>query len=106
MERFHQLQSHFKPKTSNGKIVEVKVQRDILGLLLAKSQEINATVQMEECLKYPLCPVELSIAHGDGRKRKSNKSVLLPYILQPESTPEPIPDSVKVYTVEPLGHAL
>ena len=57
MERFQQLQPG-----------EVKVQRDNLGLLLAGSQEINATIQIEECLKYPLCPVELSIAHGDGRK--------------------------------------
>ena len=66
-------------------------------MLLTKSKEINATVQMEECLEYPLCPVAFSIVHGDVRKRKSNKSVLLPYTLQPESTPEPIPDSVKVY---------
>ena len=55
---------------------------------------------MGECLKYLLSTVELSIAHGDGRKRKSNKSVLLPYILQPELTPEPIPDSLKVYMLD------
>ena len=32
---------------------------------MAKLQELNATIQMEECLKYSLCAVELSIAHGE-----------------------------------------
>ena len=29
-------------KNKDGKILEVAVQRDVLGLLLAKSQEVNA----------------------------------------------------------------
>ena len=31
-------------KNKDGKILEVAVQRDVLGLLLAKSQEVNAPV--------------------------------------------------------------
>ena len=88
-----------KANTSKGKTIEVKVQRDILGFLLAKSQELSATIQMEECLKYPLCAVELSIAHGDGRKRKTNKSALLPYIPPPETTPSSNLKAEKVYTI-------
>ena len=72
-----------KATTTKGKTIEVKVQRDIIGFLLIKSQELNATIQIEECLKYPLCAVELSIAHGDGKKRKTNKSALLTYVLPP-----------------------
>ena len=89
-----------KAKTSKGKTIEVKVQRDILGFLLAKSQELSATIQMEECLKYPLCAVELSIAHGDGRKRKTNKSALLPYIPPPETTSSSNIEAEKVYILD------
>ena len=43
-----------KATTTKGKTIEVKVQGDIIGFLLIKSQELNATIQIEECLKYPL----------------------------------------------------
>ena len=55
-----------KVTSSTGKTIEVAVQRDILGFLVAKSQEMNLPINIDEALKYPLCPVPLSIAHGDG----------------------------------------
>ena len=63
-------------KNKNGKVVEVSVQRDILGLLLAKSQQLNAPIDMEKALKFPLSPVPLALAHADGERRKTNKSAL------------------------------
>ena len=74
-----------KAQTSKGKTIEVKVQRDILGFLLAKSQKLNSTIDLEEALKYPLSPVPLAIAHGDGQTRKTNKSTLLNYIPPPSA---------------------
>ena len=65
-----------KLKSSTGKTMEVAVQRDILGFLLAKSQELNLPVDIDEALKYSLSEVPLSIAHADGSKRKTIKSAL------------------------------
>ena len=70
--------AHKKTKVTNksGKTVEVAVQRDVLGFLLAKSQEFNAPIDMEEALKFPLSSVPLALAHADGQRRKTNKSSL------------------------------
>ena len=65
-----------KLKSSTGKTMEVAVQRDILAFLLAKSQELNLPVDVDEALKYSLSEVPLSIAHADGSNRKTNKSAL------------------------------
>ena len=62
-------------------MVEVAVQRDILGLLLAKSQELNAPIDMEKALKFPLSPVPLALAHADGERRKTNESALYEHAL-------------------------
>ena len=79
----------------------MKVQRDILGFLLAKSQELNETIQMEECLIYSLSAVELSSTHGDSKKRKTNKSTLITYIPPPLETAMPSnPEFEKVYILD------
>ena len=70
-----------KVKNKNGKVVEVAVQRDVLGLLLAKSQEFDAAIHMEKALKFPLSPVPLALAHADGERRKTNKSSLYDHAL-------------------------
>ena len=78
------------------------VQRDILGLLLAKSQELNSPIDMEEALKYPLSPVPLALAHADGQRRKTNKSALYDHALsssQPE-TSTISEDGSKVYILD------
>ena len=68
-------------KNKDGKVAEVSIQRDVLGLLLAKSQELDASIDMEEALKYPLSPIPLALAHADGQRRKTNKSALYDQIL-------------------------
>ena len=89
-------------KKSNGKTVEVQVQRDVLGFLLAKSQEFESGVDIDEALKYPLSPVPLSIAHADGQKRKINKSELYKQGLNPGLSSDPIPSSVgsRIYILD------
>lgn len=57
-------------KTTYGKVVEVSVQRDMLGFLLTKSQQLGSPIDIDEALKYPLSP--LAIAHADGGRRKTN----------------------------------
>ena len=92
-----------KVDTSKGKTIAVKVQRDVLGFLLAKSQELETTVDLEEALKYPLSPIPLAIAHGDGQRRKTNKSVLLNYILTHQEASTSIPPNIqgeKVYILD------
>ena len=76
-----------KIKGANGKTVEVAVQRDILGFLLAKSQELKSPIDIEEALRYPLSPIPLAIAHGDGQKRKTNKRALLNCAIEPSVSP-------------------
>ena len=82
MQEWKDFSNNFKKtkaKSSRGKTIEVAVQRDILGFLFAKPQELNLSVDMEEALKYPLSLIPLSIAHADGEKRKTNKSALFDY---------------------------
>ena len=55
---------------------DIKVQRDILGLLAAKSQQQRASVNIHEALCYPLAPVPLSLATCDGARRKTANSKL------------------------------
>lgn len=62
--------------TSKAKSKEIMVQRDILGLLAAKSQQQKATVNIDADLCYPLAPVPLSLATCDGTRRKTAKSKL------------------------------
>ena len=63
--------------SAKGKSREITVQRDILGLLAAKSQQQNAAINIDKGLCYPLAPVPLSLATCDGLRRKTAKSKLL-----------------------------
>ena len=60
----------------NGKVADVAIQRDILGILAAKSDLENGCVDIDKALTYPLAPVSLPLdCSGDGM-RKTNKSKL------------------------------
>jgi hypothetical protein len=86
----------------NGKVVEVAVQRDILGFLLAKSQELKAHIDLNEALKFPLSPIPLAIAHADGERRKTNKSALYDHALsssQSSESPRNV-DGSKAYVLD------
>ena len=67
--------------TSKDKSKDIMVQRDILGLLAAKSQQRNATVNIDAAFCYPLAPVPLSLATCDGMRQKTAKSTLFQAVL-------------------------
>ena len=60
-------------KNKDGKILEVAVQRDVLGLLLAKSQGVNAP-GLEKALKFPI--ITCTSGSPSFRWGKTNKIVL------------------------------
>ena len=55
----------------------VKVERDILGILLAESTKNGRPVDIDHALQYPLSPVPPSLCTADGGRRKSSKSDML-----------------------------
>lgn len=57
-----------------GKVIEVKMQRDLFGKLLGIAMENS--VDLDKVLSYPLTPVPLSFCHIDGGICKTNKSLL------------------------------
>ena len=64
-----------KAKVS-GKMQDLSVQKDVLGLLAAKSHECKSVIDIQKSLTYPLAPVSLPLASADGAMRKTNKSSL------------------------------
>ena len=66
----------------DGKLKEITAQRDILGLLVAKSDQENSAVDIEKALTSPLAPVSLSLACGDGGMRKTNKSKIYDFLIE------------------------
>ena len=58
------------------KVLDVAVQRDILGALVANSHEGDCPVDLDKALSYPLAPVSLPLASAVGNRRKTNKSEL------------------------------
>ena len=63
--------------TTKGKSKDVKVQRDILGILVATSYKEKSIVDIDKALSFPRSPVPLSLATADGMRRKTAKSKLL-----------------------------
>ena len=55
-------------QNARGQVKNVAVQRDILGILAAKSSEENMPVNIDKALTYPLAPVPLSLATPDGTR--------------------------------------
>ena len=64
----------------NGEEVIVEVNREIIGTLLALSAKHEKLIDFKTALKYPLCPIPLSLAHPDGTRRKTTKSTLMKVI--------------------------
>ena len=61
---------------------------------------MNLPINIDEALKYPLYPVPLSIAHGDGEKRKTTKGDLMKYAFSSTEVPQ-IPQNKKdVYILD------
>jgi len=64
-----------KKKSADGtKVIEVRMERDLMGTILAISLENK--VDMEYVLAFPLTPVPLCFSHLDGSMVKTKKSIL------------------------------
>ena len=90
--------------SSKGKSKDVAVQRDILGLLAAKSHQQNAAINIDCALCYPLAPVPLSMATAGGARRKTAKSKLfdatLSSITNGDREPSDVDTENKVYILD------
>lgn len=93
---FTSLQTKKKMKVA-GKLLEVRLQRDLFGQLLVIA--LDQKIDIDKILTYPLTPVPLSLCHLDGSICKTEKCALMK-LLETESLPEneSIPRAkVKIY---------
>ena len=58
----------------DGKLKDIASQRDVLGILAAKSDEEKSSVNIDKALTFPLCMVSQPLACSDGGMQKTNKS--------------------------------
>ena len=65
-----------KLKVVNTSKEEVRIERDVLGTLLASDTEKGQPVDIDRALKYPLSPVCAPLCTADGNRRKTTKSQL------------------------------
>ena len=65
-----------KLKVVNASKQEVKIERDVLGTLLASGCQEEKAVSIDKALEYPLLQVCPSLSTSDGEKRKTTKSNL------------------------------
>ena len=64
-----------KKKSTDRKIVEMKMERNLFGKLLCVGLEKQ--IDLRELLRYPLTPIPLSLCHLDGILRSTQKSELM-----------------------------
>lgn len=64
----------------NGKVREVKIQRDVFGRLLYAS--LQNKIDIEKALSYPLAPIPFSLCHTNGTICKTPKSVVINELLE------------------------
>ena len=86
--------------SSKGKTRDLAVQRDILGVLMAESYKENKSIDIDKALCFPLAPVPLSMATGDGIRRKTAKSSLLDAALSSVIAENDVVDNVTCYVVD------
>ena len=60
----------------------VVVNRNILGSLLTYSMSKERAIDLPAALAYPLSPVPLSLATGDGKRRETSKSTLIALLVE------------------------
>lgn len=78
-----------KVRSKNGKVKDIALQRDILGILAARSTEVEKPIDFKTALSFPLAPVPLSLASSDGMRRKTVKSKLMETLEIPSSDSVP-----------------
>ena len=72
---------------SNGKLKEVKMERDLFGKILCLA--LQQKIDMSEVLKYPLTPVPLAFCHYDGSFRDTPKSKLSKHLRESIESSQP-----------------
>ena len=65
-----------KAKLKNAAKEEVRIEKDVLGMLLAEGNKAETVINIDKALKYPLSPVCVPLSTADGNKRKTKKSDL------------------------------
>ena len=60
----------------DGKIKDIVEQKNILGLLAAKSDQSKLAADIKNVMSFPLASVSLPLASADGAMRKTKKSNL------------------------------
>ena len=61
---------------SEEKAIDLKFQRDILGILVAYSNKHETGVDLAKVLSFPLAPISIPLSTADGTLRKTVKSKL------------------------------
>ena len=80
-----QLFSHTGKKVEvvvNGKSKLIEANSNIISKLLALSTKFDRKIDMKIALSYPLCFTPLNLAHSDGARRKTDKSMLAKILLK------------------------
>ena len=93
-------------QNARGQMKNVAVQRDILGILAAKSSEENMPVNIDKALTYPLAPVPLSLTTPDGTRRSTPKSQMMEVVLTSldlTNTTNEIPENA-VYIIDLVAY--
>lgn len=85
-------------KVNNGKIEEFKIHRDLFGRLLGISLECD--LEIDKALEYPLTPVPLSLCHLDGSINKTEKSKLVPLLLDRDLDDKSLPNELDAVIID------
>ena len=78
-EKWKSFEDTVKRKTKikiDGKIKDIAEQKNIFGLLAAKSDQIKLAVDIKNVLSFPLASVSLPLSSADGAMRKAKISNL------------------------------
>ena len=70
-------------------VANIPVNRNVIGTLLAYSTKTNKVLDWKNALLFPLSPIPLSIASGDGCRRTCAKSKLFQIIKSKGKEPTP-----------------
>ena len=72
--------SEKKATLKNSSNEEVRIQKNVLGTLLAEAAKSGKPIDISKVLAYPLSPVCAPLSTADGNRRKTKKSDLLSVI--------------------------
>lgn len=66
-------------------VIQYREQSDLAFTLLVKSQHLENPISLDELMQYPLTPVPHSLGTPDGYFSKTDKSTVLPYLVEDAS---------------------